>query len=237
MWIVRIIQCDGGSDSRKNERDEEATKFVRMSGAKGHARGPARWYQENAGEWIGDDTNKYLEASANIGDVGGIVKEGREQASELIGTRVCKDVVEDNRWWQIEGVGQWSQTLRCDRIITVFVETLGSRPFRPGVAVVEPMSARQKSWGFCILGVEFRIYASGVAELRRRRIVEAAPDIHHRTTMFLIHAPMLPVYYPNLSDTLQGLLDRFSRNPDYRINAGRMCRLWQIVAPDALLTL
>ncbi|KAJ7053242.1 hypothetical protein C8F01DRAFT_1167957, partial [Mycena amicta] len=46
-------------------------------------------------------------------------------------------------------------------------------------------------------------------------------------TTFLIHAPMLPVHCPILSDTLQGLLHRFSRNPDYRIGAGRVCRLWR----------
>ncbi|KAJ7061842.1 hypothetical protein C8F01DRAFT_1138531, partial [Mycena amicta] len=44
---------------------------------------------------------------------------------------------------------------------------------------------------------------------------------------FLIHAPMLPVHCPIRSDTLQGLLHRFSRNPDYRIGTGRVCRLWR----------
>ncbi|KAJ7051896.1 hypothetical protein C8F01DRAFT_1173368, partial [Mycena amicta] len=60
-------------------------------------------------------------------------------------------------------------------------------------------------------------------------------------TTFLIHAPMLPVHCPILSDTLQGLLHRFSRNPDYRIGAGRVCRLWRrsrggraLDAPDSL---
>ncbi|KAJ7051898.1 hypothetical protein C8F01DRAFT_1173373, partial [Mycena amicta] len=62
------------------------------------------------------------------------------------------------------------------------------------------------------------------------RVTDLLPASITRKTMFLIHAPMLPADNPILSDTLRGLLDRLSRNPDHRIGAGRVQRLGSI--PD-----